>query len=146
MTTALLVNMVGIALLLLTIFYAFILNHRLKKLRDSKDELQQVIARFSQATKVAENTITTLKKTAHDLEGDLRKKLKDAETLYTDLKFIIQKGEEVATKLEHDMDRPRSPIKNADAPELPLESKSSPKQKIFRYPKASILQAIRDMR
>lgn len=146
MTTALLINIVVIALLLLTIFYAFILNHRLKKLRNSKDELQQVIVRFSQATKVAENTIITLKKTAHDLEGNIRNEVKEAETLYTDLKFIIQKGEEVATKLERNMDKPKISERNTDAPELPLENKSTPKQKIFRDPKAAILQAIRDMR
>ncbi len=80
-------------LLMLTIGYCMLLNHRLKRLKADEHSLKAVIAELITATEIAERAIGGLKltvrdvnenlgsqiATAHELSGHLRKQLGEAD-------------------------------------------------------------------
>ena len=135
-TMPMLVNFVMIALLIVTIVYALILNSRLKKIRDARDDLYQIIHRFTEATQKARESIESLKKTAATLEGKIESHMNRAEELKSDLSFFIKRGDEVASRLE----------------DLILSQKNKnnvtqkPQPKSRETPQEAIMRAIKEMR
>jgi hypothetical protein len=100
MTTQTILDLVVIVLLVPTIVYAVILNRKLGALRRSRDELAKVVASFSDATLRAEAGIPKLKKATTEANHILKDRVEKAQTLRDDLAFMIERAEELATRLE----------------------------------------------
>jgi len=97
-----------IVLLVITIFYAVILNRRLEAFRDAKDEIQAVVTEFSGALAQAGQGMATLKEAA-DIGGDaLQNAVGQATRLADDLAFLKDKGDATADRLEDLVTRRRS--------------------------------------
>ncbi|MBL8642862.1 MAG: hypothetical protein JNK21_02930 [Rhodospirillaceae bacterium] len=93
-------NLLVIALLIPTIVFAVILNRRLSALRRSRDELAKVVASFNDATLRAEAGIPKLKKATNEASMALKDRVEKAQALRDDLAFMIERAEEMATRLE----------------------------------------------
>jgi len=100
MTTQTILDLVVILLLIPTIIYAGILNRKLTALRRSRDELSKVVASFNDATLRAEAGIPKLKKATTEANHTLKDRVEKAQTLRDDLAFMVERAEELATRLE----------------------------------------------
>jgi hypothetical protein len=100
MTTDSILDIVVILLLIPTIIYAITLNRRLTALRKSRDELSKVVNSFNEATMRAEAGIPKLKKATTEANGLLKDRVEKAQTLRDDLAFMIERAEELASRLE----------------------------------------------
>jgi hypothetical protein len=100
MTTQTILDLVVILLLIPTIIYAVILNRRLVALRRSRDELARIVASFNDATLRAEAGIPKLKKATTEANQTLKERVDKAQTLRDDLAFMVQRAEELASRLE----------------------------------------------
>lgn len=118
-------NLVVIVLLVPTIAYAIILNRRLTALRTSRDELAKVVASFNDATLRAEAGIPKLKKATTEANLALKDRVDKAQTLRDDLAFMIERAEELATRLENGVKVARNeslPTPGSAAPAAPLRT------------------------
>jgi hypothetical protein len=93
-------DIVVILLLVPTIVYAVILNRRLTALRRSREELSKVVNSFNEATMRAEAGIPKLKKATTEANHTLKDRVEKAQTLRDDLAFMIERAEELASRLE----------------------------------------------
>jgi hypothetical protein len=93
-------DVVVILLLVPTIVYAIILNRRLTALRRSREELSKVVNSFNEATMRAEAGIPKLKKATTEANHTLKDRVEKAQTLRDDLAFMIERAEELASRLE----------------------------------------------
>jgi len=118
MTTDSILDIVVILLLIPTIIYAVILNRRLTALRKSRDELSKVVNSFNEATMRAEAGIPKLKKATTEANLSLKDRVEKAQTLRDDLAFMIERAEELATRLEGAVRTARS--ENITAPMQPV--------------------------
>jgi hypothetical protein len=100
MTTGTILDIAVILLLVPTIIYAVILNRRLSALRRSREELSKVVNSFNEATMRAEAGIPKLKKATTEANHTLKDRVDKAQTLRDDLAFMIERAEELATRLE----------------------------------------------
>ena len=100
MTTGTILDVVVILLLVPTIIFAVILNRRLAALRRSRDELSKVVSSFNEATMRAEAGIPKLKKATTEANHTLKERVDKAQTLRDDLAFMIERAEELASRLE----------------------------------------------
>ncbi len=100
MTTGMILDIAVILLLIPTIIYAVILNRRLSALRKSREELAKVVNSFNEATMRAEAGIPKLKKATTEANHTLKDRVEKAQTLRDDLAFMIERAEELATRLE----------------------------------------------
>lgn len=100
MTVETILDLVVIALLIPTIVYAVVLNRRLAALRRSRDELAKVVASFNDATMRAEAGIPKLKKATTEANLALKDRVEKAQTLRDDLAFMVERAEELASRLE----------------------------------------------
>ena len=107
-----------IALLLVaTIIYAVILNRQLGALRRNKDELSKVIANFNEATIRAESAIPRLKRAAEESKLSLQERIDKAQALRDDLSFMIERGDNMANRLENSVRQARTEgVKIGDKP------------------------------
>lgn len=78
-----------IFLLLITICYCFILDRRLKVLRNGHSDLRKVITDLSQTTQIAREAISGLKATADDVDQRLSEKLNEARDMTSQLENLI---------------------------------------------------------
>tara|TARA_R110000868_G_scaffold85453_8_gene240392 strand:- start:306 stop:1007 length:702 start_codon:yes stop_codon:yes gene_type:complete len=100
MTTGMILDIAVILLLVPTIIYAVILNRKLSALRKSREELAKVVNSFNEATMRAEAGIPKLKKATTEANHTLKDRVEKAQTLRDDLAFMIERAEELATRLE----------------------------------------------
>lgn len=77
-TPGLIIELIVMLLLAVTAGYCFVLNKKLKNLRDSQGELRQVIQDLNQATLRAEGAIKGLRLTAHEAEDRLGESMQKA--------------------------------------------------------------------
>ncbi len=86
-------------LLMLTIGYCYTLNQRLKRLRADEQSMRATIGELVTATEMAERAVQDLKRIAHECEGTLGERLKDAEECCAELTGKVAAGESVLTRL-----------------------------------------------
>ena len=134
MTLETILNLVVIVLLVPTIVYAVILNRRLTALRTSRDELAKVVGSFNDATLRAEAGIPKLKKATTEANLALKDRVEKAQTLRDDLAFMIERAEELATRLE-------AAVRNARSESLPTPGAAQPGPAL--RPAADVLTAAR---
>jgi hypothetical protein len=82
-------------LLLLTIGYCLVLNHRLKRLKTDEQAMRQMIAELVAATERAERSIAGLKLTVQESDQTLGERLRTAERLTAALEQQIGAGEKL---------------------------------------------------
>ena len=87
-------------LLACTIGYAYILNRRLSELKRDKSQLEKLVVSFAHATERAEASVAQLRDSADQVTCQLQIGIGDAESLREDLKFLLERGEGVADRLE----------------------------------------------
>ena len=118
MPAGLILDGVIAVLLLLTIGYCAALMRRLGNLRGAQSELRGLIDGFGDSIVRAEKGIAGLKKAGADAAGELDDRIaeadsriarqtKAAQTLADDLKFMSEKAEQLADRLERAIDRAR---------------------------------------
>jgi hypothetical protein len=100
MSSGLLLDLLLVMLLLIMIGCALVLNRRLGRLRSHKDELEVLMQNFNEATEQAVAGIDGLKAAADGAGQSLQPLINDARTLAGDLKFLNQRGEELADRLQ----------------------------------------------
>jgi hypothetical protein len=86
-------------LLLLTIIYCARLNSRLEKLRANEGAMTQTVTELVAATESAQRAIAGLKATVLEAKDSLDPKLREAETLSTELADNLRAGEHLLAHL-----------------------------------------------
>lgn len=101
MTFAMILDVLVVLLLVPTIIFAVILNGRLSAMRKSREELGRSISVFNDATVRAEAGITRLKRTSEESTKALQEKVEKAQMLRDDLAFMIERADQMASRLEN---------------------------------------------
>lgn len=151
------VDVLVAVLLVATIVYAVMLNRKLAVLRNSKTEMEALVARFAESTALAENGIQTLKAHASESGTSLDSMVSRAHGLAEDLSFLIERGSNLADRLEGAVEsgrrrgagdapapapppvRPHSPDAKARPGKAPPAAEVSPEE-------AALLKALRGVR
>ena len=100
-------DLIILLLLVATMVYAIKLNRKLSVLRDTKDEMADMIARFTQATNNAEQGLGAMKEMASGSNAELEARLAKADELRKDLAFLVDKAEGACGRLETAISRGR---------------------------------------
>lgn len=99
-----------IALLVPTIIYTWLLNKRLRAMRQSKQEMEKLIEAFNQSTIRAETGIPRLRAAAEGSGQKLQTQVEKARSLRDDLAFMVEKAESMANQLENNISAVRREI------------------------------------
>lgn len=86
-------------LLAATVAYAWVLNRKLNALRAAKPEMEQLIARFVQATARAENGLAEIRQTAEQTSDGLRQATEQGQSIADDLVFLVERAGKLADRL-----------------------------------------------
>jgi hypothetical protein len=86
-------------LLLLTIGYCVVLNHRLKKLRSDRELLGKMISDLVQATGLANAAVHELKTAAFEADTKLNERLEEAERFDLEFAKHISSGQQLMDKI-----------------------------------------------
>ena len=108
MTVSLILDGVVAALLVATIVYAIRLNGRLEALRKGKEEFGTFIADFNKSVVSAEVALTQLKEASGQAGGELKNLVGKAQVLSDDLSFLMERGADMADRIEGASKRDRS--------------------------------------
>lgn len=100
MLIPLIMDAVVAVLLIATICFAIKLNGRLAALRRDSERLQGLIKDLQGASGIAEDAVAALKLTASDVGRALQNTVDGAKTLEADLRFITERADGVANRLE----------------------------------------------
>jgi hypothetical protein len=95
----LLIESIVAALLLLTIGYCMLLNHRLKRLRADEQVFKATIGELIAATQGAERAIAGLKLTVQECDATLGERLRTAERFAAGIDEQIASGEQILGRL-----------------------------------------------
>lgn len=96
---ALMLDLLVAGLLVATIVYAWVLNRKLSALRSAKPEMEQLIARFVQATARAENGLAEIRQTAEQTGEGLRQATEEGQSIADDLVFLVERAGKLADRL-----------------------------------------------
>jgi len=97
---ALVLDVLIAILLVAVIVYAVRLNRSLSVLQKSKEELEALLAGFTESTEKAERAIQNVKDATNKNKETLTKLLGEADGLREDLSFMIERGNSVADRLD----------------------------------------------
>lgn len=86
-------------LLVATITYCYLLDRRLRMLRDGEGDLKQVVVALDRATTRAQGAITDLRVSCDTLTRDLDRDLKKARGLADELALMVEAGDHIADRL-----------------------------------------------
>jgi hypothetical protein len=114
-TISLFLDVVVALLLVATIVYAAMLNRRLSGLRSNKAELEALIHSFGEACARAEAGVKTLR-TATDEATRLQAYLDRSQALRDDLSFLLDRGSNLADRLEGGVRSARTEVQSRPMP------------------------------
>lgn len=114
----LILNVLILVLLGLTIVYAARLSLQLRRLRDSKSDLDKVVRELIKNLDRADRAIMGLKESAREAGGDLQNAIDRAVSISDELEVINDSGNRLAQRLEGLMDTAR-PMVTGAAPKQP---------------------------
>ncbi len=100
-------------LLALTIGYCFVLERKLRTLRQAQGRFESLLGDFSKATARAETSIDALREASTDICQDLDLKLQSAQSLRDELAVITESGNSIAGRLEESLLKRTSPAAEA---------------------------------
>ena len=96
----LILDILVVALLGATIFYAATLSSRLSQLRGDRRELESVVRGLAEAAAKADAGVKGLRATADEAGGELQKQIDQVQTIRDELAFLVDTGEKLADRLE----------------------------------------------
>ena len=96
----LILDILVVALLGATIFYAATLSSRLSQLRGDRRELESVVRGLAEAAAKADTGVKGLRATAEEAGGELQKQIDQVQTIRDELAFLVDTGEKLADRLE----------------------------------------------
>lgn len=100
MTFPILLDLIVVSLLVATIIYAVMLNKRLTTLHENRHELQKFLENFTTSLNKAEASVKDLKGAGESALNSVLQQLTKATTLRDELAFLLERGEDVAEKLD----------------------------------------------
>ena len=100
MTLALAIDLLLAGLLIATLVYGSMLNRRLMRLRQDRDQLAAVVAEFDAATGRAVAGMDALRAAADASGASLQGVVDRARATIEDLTFLVERGERAAGRLE----------------------------------------------
>jgi len=113
-TVSLIFDAALIGLLVASIAYMAVLNGRLKRLRANQGAFKALIEEFTASTEKAERAMATLKRMSDEAGRSLQKHNKTARSLADDLAFLVERGDEIASRLERSVRAGREAAKGDD--------------------------------
>ncbi len=145
-----------IALLLsVMIVYAYMLNHRLNKLREDREEMEKLLRKFHDATSRAEAATKGLKQNTQSLGQDLQEMIDKAKSLRDEMLFMLERGDLLAGQLENSIRSSRVEKtgpdldallqKSAQAPDRQAKKSSNSLEDIFHSDQESQSAAEREL-
>jgi hypothetical protein len=96
---ALMIESLVAFLLLVTIGYCVILNHRLKRLKADERSLKATISELITATEIAGRAVSGLKATAQECDGTLGERMRASERLAAGMERQLKAGELLLSEL-----------------------------------------------
>ena len=87
-------------LLLATIVYAAILHRKLSVLRDSREQMEQLVGRFAEAGATAQRVLADIRQAAGDSSEGLQSLIGRGNALADDLMFLVERAGGLAKRLE----------------------------------------------
>jgi hypothetical protein len=105
--TTMFIEIFTIALLIATICYAYTLNRRIQLIHKNRDELNILLNGFTSSLERAEVSVETLKTSGYEAIDILKTNLEEARTIRDDLRFLVDRGEEIANQLENGIRKKR---------------------------------------
>lgn len=125
---SLILDVVILVLLGLTIVYAARLSLQLRRLRDSKSDLDKVVRELIKNLDRADRSIMGLKETAREAGGDLQNAIDRAVSIADELEVVNDSGNRIAAKLEALLDtaRPMTAGATHTPTPKPVPSSSAP--------------------
>lgn len=99
LSLSLAVEMAVGVLLVATIAYCFVLDRRLRALRDGESALRQIVISLERATSRAQGAISDLRASADATSQDLARDLKRARALADELALMVEAGDHIADRL-----------------------------------------------
>lgn len=145
MTLALYVDLGLAVLLVATVVYAARLNKRLGMLRRDRGELTALIAQFNAATAAAEAAMEGLRASADNSGRAVQEAVDSARGTVTDLKFLVERGEKAADRLDTAISAGRSLERPANDQSLTGARGAAPVQPQAKADRSSLLKAIERM-
>jgi len=97
------------ALLAVMIFYAVRLNKRIAMLRDGEGEMQQMIARFSESSLVAQESARQLKAAGTEAEFGVKAAVAKGMAVRNDLEMLLDQAELLVDRLDDQYRVPAAP-------------------------------------
>ncbi len=88
-------------LLIVTVVYCYVLNKRLATLRNSQDEMKQLLNDFAVAMQKAEISVAELRNASLEIGDKLNARVTAARALSDELNVMVNSGEDLANRLEH---------------------------------------------
>lgn len=150
----LLADAVIAVLLIATIAYAAILERRLSALRAAKQEMAELVGRFSEATRRAESGLAGIRQAAEQSGRKLQQAVDKGNSLADDLVFLVERGDAVAGRLERGTakgrgraraEQPGAPSA-AKAPVQPDTADEAPPRRERTPEQSALMAALRAMR
>jgi len=83
-----------------TIVYAVILNRRLMRLRDGRDEMNRLMGELGAAMAGAENGLAILRRTAFEDDEALGRRIAEARSARDEIGFLVDRAESLSGRLE----------------------------------------------
>jgi type II secretory pathway component PulM len=108
MDTGLVIDMIVIALLCATIFYALRLERRLANMRSTQEAFADVIRELNSSASRAEAGVQALKAAATSSGQALDDKIKRARSLGDELALLLQAGERLGNRFDATRPQPRT--------------------------------------
>lgn len=93
------VELVVGVLLIATIAYCFILDRRLRTMREGENALREIVASLDRATTRAQGAISDLRANAGETTEMLGRDIKKARALADELALMIEAGDHIADRL-----------------------------------------------
>ena len=106
--TELILNIVVMALLMLTIFFCWRLNNKIGELRAGRKDLIELVRTLDAAIIKTNSNISNLKTMSQTSAHELNETVAKAQELLNDLSFIVDTGSKVADRLERSIVNSRS--------------------------------------
>ena len=130
-----------VALLTATIIYAVILDRRLRTFRQSRDEMQSLLANFTAATVQAQSGMVALRDTSQTTSAELKEQLERGKALRDDLAFLLDRGTNLADRLESGISAARASAKTTDNRSKPAVRLAEAAARQSAEPRAAVERA-----
>lgn len=105
--TSIALELMTIMLLIATIVYAYTLNRRIQLIHKNRDDLGVLLNGFTAALEKAEDSVEALRTSGYDAINTLKANVDEARTIRDDLKFLVERGEDIANQLENGIRKKR---------------------------------------